>query len=299
MKMMNRKIRIESLIAKTGINLILIALCITCLVPIISIISIAFSEESDIVNYGYKLIPRDISISALKMIFKDPESILNGYGVSFFITVVGSTLGLAVCSLISYPLTRESFAYRKQLSFYVTFTILFSGGMIPTYILMTQYLGLKNSLWALILPNIANVWHIFLLRTFFAAIPSSLIEAAKLDGAGEFKIFYTVILPLSKTGLVTVLLFYVLIYWNEWYGSMLYITDENKLSLQYLLVRLMNNIDFMRKNAAMLAGVKMSEMPKEAARMAMCLVAAGPMLVIFPFFQKHFVKGLTVGAVKG
>lgn len=297
--MMKRKKTVGSQLAQISINVIIFALCLTCLVPIIAIIAISFSTEADIINYGYRLIPKELSFSAFELVFKDPKSILNGYGVSFFVTIVGSALGLAVCSMVAYPLTRESFAYRKPLSFYMTFTVLFSGGMIPTYILMTEYLGLKNSVWALILPNVANVWHVFLLRTFFAAIPTSLIEAAKLDGAGEFKIFYSIILPLSKTGLATVLLFYVLIYWNDWYGSMLYITDENKLALQYLLVRLMNNIDYVRKNAAMLAGVNMADMPKESARMAMCLVAAGPMLVAFPFFQKYFVKGLTVGAVKG
>ena len=208
-------------------------------------------------------------------------------------------MGLFLCAMIAYPLTRTSFAYRKQLSFYVTFTMLFNGGMIPTYIIMTQFLDLKDSIWALILPNLTNVWYIFLLRTFFAAIPISLIDAAKMDGAGEFKIFLSIIVPLSKTGLVTVLLFFVLNYWNDWYPSLLYITDESKYSLQYLLVRLMNNIEFMTKNASMLAGVDMKSMPRETARMAMCLVAMGPIIVVFPFFQKHFVKGLTVGAVKG
>ena len=177
--------------------------------------------------------------------------------------------------------------------------MLFNGGMIPTYLVMTELLHLRDSIWALILPYLANVWHIFLLRTFFSTIPFSLVEAAKIDGASEFRIFWSIIMPLAKTGLVTVLLFYVLIYWNDWYLSMLYIVSEDKLSLQYLLSRMMNNLDFISKNMGVMpAGVSAKDLPKEATRMAMCIVAAGPMLFAFPFFQRYFVKGITIGSVK-
>lgn len=289
-----------NIVAQALINLTLILLCLTCVIPIVSVISIAFSKEADIFEFGYQLIPKSISLDAFKMVFKNPKSIINGYKVSFLVTFVGSVAGLLLSALIAYPLSRQDFAYRKYLSFYVTFTMLFNGGMIPTYILMTQYLGLKDSILALIFPNLINVWHIFLLRSFFATVPQSLIEAAKIDGAGEFRIFRTIAMPVCKTGLVTVLLFYVLIYWNDWYSSLLYITSENKYALQYLLVRLMNNLEFISKHMTnMPIGINIKQMPKESTRMAMCLVAAGPMLVAFPFFQKHFVKGITVGAVKG
>lgn len=289
-----------NLFAQIIINLVLILLCLTCVIPIMSVISIAFSEEAEIYEYGYQLIPKSISLDAFKMVFKNPESILNGYKVSLFVTFVGSVLGLFLSALVAYPLSREDFPYRKYLSFYVTFTMLFNGGMIPTYIVMTQVLNLKDSILALILPNLINVWNIFLLRNFFATVPKSLIEAAKIDGAGEFRIFRMIAMPVCKTGLVTVLLFYVLAYWNDWYSSLLYITSEDKFALQYLLVRLMNNLEFISKNMSnMPIGIDIKSMPKESTRMAMCLVAAGPMLVAFPFFQKHFVKGMTVGSVKG
>lgn len=289
-----------NLLAQIIINLVLILLCLTCVIPIMSVISIAFSEEAEIYEYGYQLIPKSISLDAFKMVFKNPESIISGYKVSLLVTFVGSVLGLLLSALVAYPLSREDFPYRKYLSFYVTFTMLFNGGMIPTYIVVTQVLNLKDSILALILPNLINVWHIFLLRNFFATVPKSLIEAAKIDGAGEFRIFRMIAMPVCKTGLVTVLLFYVLIYWNDWYSSLLYITSEDKFALQYLLVRLMNNLEFISKNMSnMPIGIDIKSMPKESTRMAMCLVAAGPMLVAFPFFQKHFVKGMTVGSVKG
>lgn len=281
------------------INLFLIILCIACVLPLWSIISISLSTESDILENGYKLIPEHLSLQGYEFIFKNPKSILNGYKVTTFVTVVGSVLGLLVSAMIAYPLSRPDFAYRKGVSFFLTFTMLFNGGMIPTYLVMTELLHLRDSIWALILPYLANVWHIFLLRTFFSTIPFSLVEAAKIDGASEFRIFWSIIVPLAKTGLVTVLLFYVLIYWNDWYLSLLYIVSEDKLSLQYLLSRMMNNLDFISKNMGVMpAGVSVKDLPKEATRMAMCIVAAGPMLFAFPFFQRYFVKGITIGSVK-
>lgn len=281
------------------INLFLIVLCIACILPLWSIISISLSTESDILENGYKLIPEHLSLQGYEFVFKNPKSILNGYKVTTFVTVVGSVLGLLVSAMIAYPLSRPDFAYRKGVSFYLTFTMLFNGGMIPTYLVMTELLHLRDSVWALILPYLANVWHIFLLRTFFSTIPFSLVEAAKIDGASEFRIFWSIIIPLAKTGLVTVLLFYVLIYWNDWYLSLLYIVSEDKLSLQYLLSRMMNNLDFISKNMGVMpAGVSVKDLPKEATRMAMCIIAAGPMLFAFPFFQRYFVKGITLGSVK-
>ena len=281
------------------INLFLIVLCIACILPLWSIISISLSTESDILENGYKLIPEHLSLQGYEFVFKNPKSILNGYKVTTFVTVVGSVLGLLVSAMIAYPLSRPDFAYRKGVSFYLTFTMLFNGGMIPTYLVMTELLHLRDSVWALILPYLANVWHIFLLRTFFSTIPFSLVEAAKIDGSSEFRIFWSIIIPLAKTGLVTVLLFYVLIYWNDWYLSLLYIVSEDKLSLQYLLSRMMNNLDFISKNMGVMpAGVSVKDLPKEATRMAMCIIAAGPMLFAFPFFQRYFVKGITLGSVK-
>ena len=290
----------QNIILKILIHLVFIFMCLLCIIPLLSILSVSLTEESNILDFGYKLIPKSISTKGYELIFKNPKSIINGYTVSIIVTFFGSLLGLLVASLIAYPLSRQDYVYRKRLSFYITFTMIFNGGMIPTYILITKYLHLKNSIFVLILPYVANVWLIFLLRIFFETIPKSLIESAKIDGASEFKIFAVIMIPLSKTGLATVGLFYALSYWNDWYLSLMYITKERLLPLQYLLSRMMNNLDFMsRSMSSMPSGVDVKSMPKESARMAMCIIAAGPMLFVFPFFQKHFVRGITIGAVKG
>lgn len=289
----------SQLISKIIIHIILMIFAILCIIPIIAIISISLSNETDIALKGYSLIPRGLTTRAYSIIFKNPKQILNSYLVSITITAVGGALGLLVTSLIAYPLSRKDFIYKKKLTFYVFFTLLFNGGLVPWYIVITRYLHLQNTIWVLILPYIAIPWYILLLRTYFSKIPKSIIESAKIDGSSEFGTFFKIVLPLSKPALATIGLFIILHYWNDWWLSLLYIEKEKLIPLQYMLYRIMNNIQFL--TTQMQTGavtVKVSDLPNESARMAMCIIAAGPMLFLFPFFQKYFVKGLTVGAVK-
>ena len=204
-------------------------------------------------------------------------------------------------STCGYVMSRDDFAYKRILGLYVFFTMLFSGGMVPSYILMTRGLGLKDSLLALIIPGMCSAWNILLMKGFFKTIPSSLIESAKLDGAGEFQIFARIIVPISKPAFATVGLLLTLDFWNEWFNSLLYINDPSKVKLQYLLITMLRNVEFLNSPEAQQYGLLtgMETMPTMSVRMAMCVLAAGPILLVFPFFQKYFVKGLTVGAVKG
>lgn len=282
------------------INIIFILFGLACIFPLLSIISISFSNETDIVKYGYSLIPRTFDLTAYAYVLYKPVQILNAYKVSLFVSFFGTLISLLVVAGISYPLSRPDFKYKNQLSFYTFFTLLFNGGLVPTYIVISNLLHLKNTIWVLILPYLAYSWFILILRTFMQKIPMEIIESCTIDGASEFRIFFQMILPLSKPGLATVGLFILLQYWNDWWLSLLYIEEENLVPLQYMLYRMMANIEFLTSSSNMMPpGMKTTALPSESARMAMAMLAAGPMLAVFPFFQKHFVKGLTVGAVKG
>ena len=275
--------------------------CVLILVPFIMIVSVSLSREQDISNFGYKILPMNVDFSAYKYLFKNAQSIINAYKVTFIFSVVSMVLSLLLMSLIAYPLTRKEMRGRSGISFYLYFTMLFSGGLVPTYILLTQYLHLNDTIWVYILPSLINPWYIFMIRTFFAGIPEEIVESAVLDGASEYKILFIMILPLSKPVLATVALFVFLAKWNCWYEAMLYINDDSLVSLQYLLQRVMNNIKLLQdstmNNMANLMSAE--EIPSETVRMATAVLVAGPALVVFPFFQKYFVKGLTVGSVKG
>lgn len=282
------------------INTLFILFCVACIVPLISIISISLSNEQDILDHGYRLFPVKFDITAYEYVLYRPLQILNAFKVSLFVSFFGTIVSVLVMAGIAYPLSRADYKLKNQLSFYVFFTMLFNGGLVPTYILISNYLHLKNTVWVLILPYLAVPWFILLLRSFMQKIPQSIIESCMIDGANEFRIFAQIILPLAKPGLATVALFSLLQYWNDWWLSLLYIDQENLVPLQYMLYRMMNNIEFLTNSSNSLPpGVTVAQLPSESARMAMAILAAGPMLAVFPFFQKYFVRGLTVGAVKG
>lgn len=286
--------------AKILIYGFLILACLLCVVPIITVISISFSTDLEIMKYGYGILPKGFTLEAYKFVFKDAAAILRSYGVTILVTGLGLVLGLTLNSLIAYVLSRRDYAYRKQLTVFLLIPMVLNGGMVPTYIWVTRYLHLKNTLWVMLLPMLIMPWFIVLLRTFFSQIPSSLIEAATVDGAGEMTIFTRIILPLAKPALATVGMFLTLNYWNDWFQPLMYIDDRDLYNLQYRLYVLMRDVQEMIRNSAVSGmGISIADMPTESMRMAMCVIAAGPMLVVFPFFQKYFVKGLTVGGVKG
>lgn len=274
--------------------------CAVCIIPIISIVSISLSSEKTLIVEGYSLLPRGFSLDAYSYVLKDLKRIMRAYGVSIFVTVTGTALGLLLNSMFAYVLSRPHYRFRSKLTVYLTIPMVLNGGLVPTYMLITQYLHLKNNLLVLILPLAVVPWYIIMLRTFFTQIPYELSEAATIDGASEFRIYWQIVLPLAKPALATVGIFLALAYWNDWYYPMLYIENSNLVNLQYMLYRMMREVQELTRNVAasgMTAGV--ANLPTESMRMAMCVMAAGPMLVVFPFFQKYFVKGLTIGGVKG
>ncbi|GLI86535.1 hypothetical protein ANABIO32_43500 [Rossellomorea marisflavi] len=214
---------------------------------------------------------------------------------------MGTFLSVTVISMYAYAISRKQFKFRKQFTFIAFFTMLFSGGMVPFYIVMTQFLDLKNTMWALILPMAVNAFYIIIMRTFFLrSVPEAILESARIDGAGEMRIFLTIVLPLSIPGIATIALFSTLAYWNDWFNALLFIDDPNKIPLQSLLMRIENNMDFIKQNA-MLSNQNsaiLKSIPQDSARMAMVVIATLPIALSYPFFQKYFIKGLTIGGVK-
>lgn len=284
------------------IHIIFVLICLTFVVPMLYVISVSFMSQAEIEEFGYRLIPKSISLDAYRYVFKNPTQILNSYKVTIFTSLFGTFLSVLVMAMVAYPLSRNTFYYKKPLTFFIFFTMLFSGGLIPSYIINTQYLNLGNSIWVYILPSLASAYHIIIIRTFFQQLPVSLVESAKLDGASEERIFISIILPLSKPVIATIALMTMLNKWNDWYTSLIYIRNTELYSLQYLLQKILREVEFMKTVSE--GGLSMNislanDIPTEPARFAMVIIAAGPMLVIFPFFQKYFTRGLTIGAVKG
>jgi len=278
--------------------LVVSSVACVCLLPFIFLVSGSFTEESVIRYNGYSLLPVNFTTEAYGMVFQYPERIIRGYMNSIFITAVGTGLGLFMITMTAYVLSRRSFKYRNQIAFYFFFTTLFNGGMISTYIFFIRYLNLKNNYLAMILPLMFNVFHLLIMRSFVKTIPEALIESAKIDGAGEFKIFIQIILPLLPAGLATIGLFMALSYWNDWYNAMLYINDQAKFPLQYMLYdTLMRNQAFAR--IASMVGIRTENLPTYSLKLAMAVVSTGPIILLYPFVQKYFIKGITIGSVKG
>ena len=282
------------------IGLMFIVLCAIIIFPFLLLLSVSFSDEKDIVFNGYNIFPRVFSTASYRYVFKNPMAVMNAYKVTFIFSIVGMVVNTVVMSLVAYPLSRRELKGRMFISFFLYFTTLFSGGLIPTYILNTQYLHLNDTIWIYILPGMVSVWHVFMIRTFFQGIPNEIVESMRMDGASEYRIFWGTIIPLSKPVLATVALFTFLNKWNDWMTSMLYINNNKLVSLQYLLQRVMLNIQLLQdQQTGASEFMDATELPAETVRMAMAVVVAGPALVVFPFFQKYFTKGLTVGSVKG
>lgn len=282
------------------VHLFFILFGLLCILPLMVVISASFSNEVALIDEGFGLLPKQFDLTAYAYLFENPEMILNAYGVTIFITVVGTFFGVLCMSMCAYCLSRRNCRFRKVLTFLVFFPTLFSGGMVPSYIINTQYLHLADNIFSMILPTMINVFHVIMLRTFFKELPESLFEAAKIDGASEYRIFFQIVLALSKPALATIAFLGALDRWNEWYNAMLYIKNEDLVPLQYMLQRMMMNIQTLLQNMSKAPGlIQITDLPGENLRMAMLVVSIGPMLLIFPFFQKYFTKGLTVGSVKG
>lgn len=269
-----------------------------CILPFILLLSASFTSERSIAIYGYNLIPKDFSLEAYRLLFRNPTEIIRAYGVSIFVTLTGSVLGLLIVSMTAYVLSRKYFKYRYQITFFFYFTTLFSGGLLSVYIFFVRYLSLKNNYLALILPLLVNVFYLLIMRSFISAIPDSIFESAKIDGANELVIYLRLVIPLSTSALATIGLFLMLDYWNDWYHAMLYVSDHKKYPLQYMLFNLLSTTEALSR-LSKTANVSVVEVPSRAVRMAMTVVATGPILLAYPFVQRFFVKGVTLGAVKG
>lgn len=283
---------------------ILMIFALLCIIPMVAIVSISFSDEVEVVKKGYGLLPRGATTNAYRFVLRYPNQILSAYRVSVTVAVLGMVLSTVVMSMGAYPLSRPDFRYGNGINFYIFFTMLFSGGLVPSYILVTRYLHLRNTIWVQILPMMVGAWYVFLLRTYMKQIPMSLVESAKIDGASEFRIYLAIIVPMSKPAMATIALLTALSYWNSWYLALLFIEKESLVPLQYWLMRVMTTISFLNEQvsgqqAGMRDMANQGVLPTESARMVMAVLAAGPMLFVFPFFQRYFVRGIKIGAVKG
>lgn len=274
---------------------------IICLLPLILLVTSSFTDEETIYRNGYAIIPEKFSLAAYQFIWNDSERILHAYGITVAITLIGTTCGLFIIALLAYPLSRRDMPSNGFWSLFVFFTMLFNGGLVPTYMVYTQLFDLKNTLMALIIPSLLmNAFFVMLMRTFFlTSIPAAVIESAKIDGAGEFRIFVRIVLPLSLPILATVGLFQTIHYWNDWFNGMVYVTDDKLYSLQNLLNRILLDIQFLSSSNFGSQTELSANTPTESVRMALAVIGVLPILIAYPFFQKFFVKGLTVGAVKG
>lgn len=273
---------------------------IACLLPFLLVISGSFSDQQSIRMHGYQLIPETFSLDAYKMIFRIPEEMLRAYGITILVTFIGTVVGLFCTSMAAYVLASRDFRYRYQVSFFFYFTSIFGGGLVPWYIFCTKYLHFHNNIISMILPIMINVTYLLILKSYMMGIPTSLYESARLDGAGDLTIFFKIALPLSKAGLATVGLFLALNYWNDWYNAMLFLDEGRRdlYPLQYYLNNILTKAQAMNAAAAR-SGIPASDVPSEPIKLAMTVVATGPIFLLYPFLQKYFVKGVTIGAVKG
>lgn len=279
-------------------HLFVLMFALICLYPLLLVLAVSFSDETVVLREGYSIIPKEFSFDTYQYIFASSGSkILRSYGVTIFVTTVGTALSLIVTSMISFAISIKSLRYRNVIAFLCNFTIVFSAGLIPWYMVCVNVLGLKNSLLALILPNAFSVWNMFLMRTYFSNISQSLYEAARLDGAGYFTIYRKIAMPLCKTALLTIGLMYALQYWNDWWNALMFIDQKELFPLQYYLYNILSNVNAISSGRlpASVAGMKL---PAETVKMAVTIITIGPIIFLYPFVQKYFVQGIMTGAVK-
>lgn len=287
-------------IAVKTISYVIIAVfALVCVLPFVIMVTNSFATDASIRAHGYALWPSALSGFAYKVVlFDNPSYIIGSYAVTVSLTVVGTLIGMLLISMTGYALQRPDFPQRNAISFYIYFTTLFSGGLIPWYLLITHYLHLQNNYLSILLPSLMSPWLIILMKSFLKGIPHAITESAKIDGANDFKIWWSIIQPMATPALATVGLFLALGYWNEWYGAMMFIPQLKYQPLQLFLYNVVNKADFIRSSAAA-ANVPIVDMPGESLKMAVAVVSTGPIILLYPFVQRYFISGITVGAVKG
>ncbi|MCJ0592145.1 carbohydrate ABC transporter permease [Enterococcus cecorum] len=284
-------------------NIIIALFALSCVLPFFFVVMISLTEEHSLAELGYRFWPKEFSTAAYSYIFAGQMSskIFKAFGVTVLVTVLGTVVNSTMTSLYAYVISRSNFPFRKFFTIFALITMLFTPGMVATYLIVSNMLFLKDTIWALILPMALGPFNILVMRTFFIkTVPDSIIESARMDGASELKIFMKIVLPLAVPGIATISLFAALGYWNDWFNALLYIQNDDLVPLQYLLMKIQSNLDFLAKNAGMGAQIQggLAALPSESARMAIVVVSTLPIALTYPFFQKYFVGGLTIGGVK-
>ena len=281
-----------------GIGYVLITIfALASIFPFLIILGTSFETEDNIISYGVSLIPKTFTTGAYELVIKG-GTIWASYGLTIVLTLIGTTVGLFICAMTGYALQRRDFPFRNAISFFIYFTSLFQAGLAPYYLLMTQTYHLNNTYWAVLLPLMVSSWLIILMKNFAKSVPHELTESGKIDGAGDFRIFLSIVLPMLKPGLATVGLFLALGYWNEWYQSSLFLQNMDVLPLQYRLYKIVNEAQSL-KNSVAAQYVTVSNLPTESLKMATAMMTTGPIIFLYPFVQRYFIGGITVGAVKG
>ncbi|CAH1202187.1 L-arabinose transport system permease protein AraQ [Paenibacillus allorhizoplanae] len=282
--------------SRISLNVVFFLYSALSLIPLLIILSVSFTDEQSIFQSGYGLVPQKFSLNAYSYILAGNSPIIRAYLVTIFVTLAGTALHLVISSMFAYSLSRNEVKYRNIVSFLVVFCLLFNGGLVPWYILLSKYLHLKDTIFVLFVPYLVSSVNVLIMRNFFRTIPDSIIESARIDGSGEFNTFIKLVIPLSTPVLATIGLFVAVFYWNDWFTAAILVENSKLYTLQFLLQSIMNNIAFLQGNALTVRAAAM--MPDETARMATCVLAVGPIVLTYPFLQKYFVKGLTLGAVK-
>jgi len=274
---------------------VIIGFALFCTIPFWLLIVGAFTSNAELVTQGYSFWPTHWSLEAFRFIFSGNNQVVTSYGVSIYVTVVGTALALSTTTMLAYSIANPLNRWGRQLGLFTYFPMLFSGGLVPMYLWVSDGLKLSDSLWAVILPMVVNPFFAFIMVSFFRRVPNEIIESARIDGASEFRIFYRIVLPISKPILATMGLFYALAYWNDWFWALLFLQDENKFPLQLLLQNMLADVQF----SASFQESSLIMVPSYSLRMAVTLIAIGPIIFVYPFAQRHFVRGLTLGASKG
>lgn len=293
----------ESKLLQWSAHVILGLFAAACLIPFALLIVSSLSSEASIIQNGYSFFPTELSLDAYHYLWTHVGELGRAYGITVLITVVGTAFSLAISSMLAYPLSRHDMPLKNFWTFFVFFTMLFNGGLVPTYMVYTQIFDIKNTLFGLLIPGLLmNGFNVLLVRTFFmTSIPSALLEAASIDGASEIKTFYRIVLPLSLPIMATIGLFQAIAYWNDWFNGLIYLTDTRLFGIQTILNKMMTDIQFLTSNSNLAstgAGQAIMELPSTTVRMAIAAIGVLPILIAYPFFQKYFVKGITIGAVK-
>lgn len=284
-------------------NLIFSIYCILCIAPLVLIFMISITDEKSLVKNGYSFVPEKVSFYAYDYLLGNMGKIIRAYGVTIGACVVGTVLSVLLVMFYAYPISRKSFKYRNVFSFYIFFTMLFNGGLVPWYILYTKYLDLYDNPVMLIAPALVSAFNVLIVKTFLRTnLPDSILESARIDGAGEFKTFFKIVIPLSLPVIATIGLFQVLLYWNDWFFCLLFIKNQHFYNIQFSMYQVLRSVEFISASSNATggqAGNELAKLPSEALRMAMAIIGIGPIVFAYPFFQKYFIKGLTIGAVKG